>query len=320
MGERIDFPGNYEVYLKKAVHKFQEGNVVEACHFFKEAYAIHQEASVNAMYVSALYQLEDYETAKEIADDKKNLYENDESLYSLYTTILIKNHLFVEAERIIQKKMAQQKPIASTKDIWIATKNLLEQEKNKQKQEKKKHNQELLKAVMAMGDKPFEYQATLVKEMQEMDKEWFMLGARSILRNPFINEIVKSTVLEILIDHRVEEEFELYWFSQRRFITPTQMTSLEEEKTVKYIIEVLKEKFEDDNPSLHQALLQEMNLYFLLLHPYIEEVITNPDKWLLLSLGRYEIQFVNKGEEDKESQKMNVWMNRLNTEIENMMS
>lgn len=320
MGERIDFPGNYEVYLKKAVHKFQEGNVVEACHFFKEAYAIHQEASVNAMYVSALYQLEDYETAKEIADDKKNLYENDESLYSLYTTILIKNHLFVEAERIIQKKMAQQKPIASTKDIWIATKNLLEQEKNKQKQEKKKHNQELLKAVMAMGDKPFEYQATLVKEMQEMDKEWFMLGARSILRNPFINEIVKSTVLEILIDHRVEEEFELYWFSQRRFITPTQMTSLEEEKTVNYIIEVLKEKFEDDNPSLHQALLQEMNLYFLLLHPYIEEVITNPDKWLLLSLGRYEIQFVNKGEEDKESQKMNVWMNRLNTEIENMMS
>lgn len=319
MGERIDFPGNYEVYLKKAVHMFQEGNVVDACHFFEEAYGIHQEPSVNAMYVSALYQLEDYEKAKEIADDKKKLYENDESLYSLYTTILIKNHLFVEAERIIQKKLALQNPAASTKEIWIAAKNALEHEKHKQKQEKRKYNQELLKEILAMGDKSFEHQAALVKDMKDMDKEWFVLGARSILRNLFINEIVKSTVLEILIDHQVDEEVELYWFSQRRFITPTQVTSLEEEKIVKYISEELKEKFEDDNPSLYHALLQEMNLYFLLLHPYIEEVITDADKWLSLSFKRYDTKFENKDEENKESRKMEVWINRLNTEIENMM-
>lgn len=320
MGERIDFPGNYELYLKKAVHMFQEGNVIEACQLFKEAYAIHQEPSVNAMYVSALYQLGDYKNAKEIADDKKKLYENDESLYSLYTTILIKNHLFVEAERIIQKKMGQQNQAASTEEIWKATKNALEYEKNKQKQEKKKYNQELLKEVLAMGDKSFEHQASLVKEMNEMDKDWYALGARSILRNPFVNEIVKSTVLEILIDQQVDEEFELYWFSQRRFVNPAQTTSLEDEKVVKHILERLKEKFEDENPSLYQALLQEMNLYFLFLHPYLEEVITDADKWISVSFRRYDTQFAIDMENDRESQKMEVWMNRLNTEIENMMS
>ncbi|MBM6613936.1 hydrolase [Desemzia sp. RIT804] len=320
MGERIDFPRNYELYLKKAVHTFQEGNVVEACQFFKEAYAIHQEPSVNAMYVSALYQLEDYEQAKEIADDKKKLYENDESLYNLYTTILIKNHLFIEAERIIQKKMAQQSLTASTKEMWNATSHALEYEKNKQKQEKKKYNQELLKEILAMGDKSFEHQAALVKDMKELDKEWYALGARSILRNPFVNEIVKSTVLEILIGHQTDEEFELYWFSQRRFITPTKLTSLEDEKVVKYIIKVLKEQFEDENPSLYHALLQEMNLYFLLLHPYIEEVITDADEWLSISFKRYDTLFSHKMENDKKSQKMEIWMNRLNTEIENMMT
>lgn len=320
MGERIDFPNNYELYLKKAVKMFQVGNLEEACRFFKEAYAIRQEPSVNAMYVSALYQLEDYETAKEIADDKKELYENEESLYSLYTTLLIKNQLFVEAERIIQKKTAQHNLSTSTKEMWKATKIALEHEKNKQQQEKKKHNQELLKEILAMGDKSFEHQAALVKDMKEMDKEWYALGARSILRNPFVNEIVKSTVLEILIDHQVDEEFELYWFEQRRLVTPAKLTSLEDERVVEAVIEGLKEKFEDDNPSLYHALLQEMNLYFLLLHPYIEEVITDADEWISLSFRRYDIESKNESEDDKEIQKMADWINRLNLEIEQMLS
>lgn len=320
MGERIDFPGNYELYLKKAIQTFQSGNIEEACQLFKEAYAIRQEPSVNAMYVSALYQLEDYETAKEIADDKKNLYENDESLYNLYTTILIKNQLFVEAERIIQKKLAQKNLTASSKEMWKATKNSLDYETNKQQQDKKKRNQDLLKEILAMGDKSFEYQATLVKDMKEMDRESHKLGARSILRNPFVNEIVKSTVLEILIDHKSDEEFELYWFNQRRFVTPANLTSLEDEKVVQSISGALKEKFEDNNPSLYYALLQEMNLHFLLLHPYIEEAITDADEWLALNFSRYNLENEDKDESAKENEDMKQWLKRLSTEIENMMT
>lgn len=318
MGERIDFPKNYELYLRKAVHKFQEGDMIEACAFFEEAYAIKQESSINAMYVSALFQLERYREAEEIAEDKLELYESDDSLYSLYTTILIKNHAFEEAEHIIQRKLSQLNQ-APNKEVWHTAKYVLEYEQNKYKQNEKKRNQELLKEILAMGDKTFEHQAALIKQMQEMSCDWYTLGARSVLRNPFVNEIVKTTVLEHLIKQEVKEEFELYWFDQQRFIVPVNQSSLEENKRFKEVVHLLKEKFEDDNPSMYQALLQEVNLHFLMLYPYVEEVITDASKWLGVCFNQYDAYFLNLVEDDPDTQKMQVWIHRLNEGIAEMM-
>lgn len=318
MGERIDFPKNYELYLRKAVHKFQEGNMVEACTYFEEAYAIKQESSINAMYVSALFQLERYKEAQEIAEDKLELYESDDSLYSLYTTILIKNHSFKEAELIIQRKLSQLNQTAN-KEVWHTAKYVLEHEQNRHKQNEKKRNQELLKEILAMGDQSFEHQAALIKQMQEMSNEWYTLGARSVLRNPFVNEIVKTTVLEHLVREGVTEEFEMYWFDQRRFVVPADQSSLEENKRFKEVVHLLKEKFEDDNPTMYQALLQEVNLHFLMLYPYIEEVVTDASKWLGTCFNQYDAYFLNLVENDPDNQIMKTWIQRLNEEIAAMM-
>lgn len=317
MGEKIDFPRNYEAFLKKAIAQFQEGNVETACDYFKSAYTIKQEPMVNTMYVSALYQLGDYQTAKKIADEKKEIYEKDENLYILYTTILIKSHLFVEAERIIQKKLAQASELEG-RPLWETAQLELNNERFKQKKEKEKRDQEIVKNVLSMGSQSFEYQSALVKQMTELDVDSYLFSAKSLLSNPFVNEIVKSTVLEGLIKQNCAEEFELYWFKQKRTIVPSQTTSLEKNETVHSLLTLLSDKLEDSNPSLYQMLLQEINLHCLLLHPYIDEVITDPQQWLTLCFMRYDSNSMNECEDHLESEKMTQWVDFLNTEIENM--
>lgn len=316
MGERINFPKNYEAFLKKAIVHFQEGDIEEAVRCFQLAYAIRQEPIVNTMYVSALYQAGDYQTAKEIADEKKEVYEKEEGLHVLYTTILIKNRLFVEAERIIQKKLLNSDSAEGS--IWESARLELDNAREKQKREKEERNQELAKNILAMGGKSFEYQSRLVKQMGELDESLYSFSAKSLLSNPFVNEIVKSTVIEELIEKKSEEEVELVWFKERRKIVPAQLTSLEENKTVQEVLARLKENFEDTNPSLYQMLLQEIQLYFLLLHPYVDEVVTDSNQWLALCFKRYDSGKEDNDEENEQMKKMAHWIDFLNKEIENM--
>lgn len=317
MGEKINFPKNYEAFFKKGIIQFQNGNLEEACRYFEAAYAIKQEPIVNTMYVSALLQLGDYQLAKEIADEKKEVYKKDDKLYGLYTTILIKNHLFVEAERIIQKNLLRQDQ-QNANPIWETAQLELEKERIQQKREKEKSNQELVKNILAMGSKSFEYQSTLVKQMGELDSDMYIFSSKNLLSNPFVNEIVKTTVFEGLIKQKSDVEFELYWFQERRLITPSKATSLEENETVKEMLSLLSDKFEDSNPTLHEMLQQEINLHFLLLHPFIDEVITDVHLWLALCFKRYDINVAVSNDEEAVVEKLSQWMERLNKEIENM--
>lgn len=316
MGEKIDFPKNYAMFLKKAMQQFQAGNIEEACAYFNSAYSIKKEPMVNTMYVSALYQLGDYQKAKEIADDNKELYQQDENLSGFYASLLIKNHLFVEAERIIQKHLRQEEA-QEVNPVWETAQLELEKERNKVNKEKEARQQELVKDILAMGGKSFEYQSSLVKQMGELPTELYTFSAKNILSNPFVNEIVKSTVLEGLIYQQSQEEYVLFWFNEQRVVIPAQVTSIEENATVKQLTALLSEQLEDVNPTLYQMLLQEINLQFLLLHPYIDEVITDAESWLNLCLKRYDLS-TSIYIEETNSSVVSEWIDRLSREIEKM--
>lgn len=317
MGEKINFPKNYETFFKKGIQQFQAGNLEEACLYFKSAYAIKKEPLVNTMYVSALYQLGDYLQAKEIADDIKEHYQKDENLYGFYTSLLIKNQLFVEAERIIQKHLLHQENRA-VNPVWETAQLELEKERNKVEKEKVARAQELVKNILAMGGKSFQYQSSLVKQMGDLEVGLYSLSAKSILGNPFVNEIIKSTVLEGLIQQNSHEKYELYWFKENRMVVPAHVTSIEENETVKQMLTLLRDQFEDTNPTLYQMLMQEINLQFLFLHPYIDEVVTDVTIWLDLCLKRYGVSEAIDMKEESEYQVMSEWIERLGQKVENM--
>ncbi len=315
MGEKIEFPKNYEAYIKKGLEFFELGNMEEAAMYFEEAYAIKQEPRINSFYATALYQQGEYKKAKTIADKEIDYYTSEDNLTLFYVSILIKGHYFIQAEKIIKTKLTQTNDNDSK---WHAQYESIEKEKTQVRIENERRYERIMKNVFSMGNQSFEKQARTLKDATELPLPQFVKAAISLLSNPFVNGVVKTTVIEYLIENKIENTFALEWFGEQRMIKPIEMLPVMEVKAVQEIELLLKETIENNDPVLFQAISQEANLHFMLLYPFIDEVIVSPSQWVALYLERYD-QVHERGTKKSVSLDiitMEKWMNRVNEAIQ----
>lgn len=314
MGEKIDFPKNYDLYLKKAMSNFKIGNMEEAIPYFAKAYQLKKEDKINTFYTTALYQIGSYQEAKVLAEEKLAFYQNEEKLYAFYTSILIKAHYFAEATDIIkreQHKIGQP----TNREVWkTLAKNCIEEKENKSLQEEKKHKN-LLKQSFSIGDKAYPEQTALMQELEQVPNDIYLQAAKIMLVNPFVNGLIKATLIEGLIAIECSETIELSWFDQNREIIPTHLKRLEENQTVETVKKIIEEQVAIHNPSLFQLINEEANLHFILLYPFIEEVITVPTVWVKLYQQKYDTEKSITIEDSAEQKKMIKWMDQLNQQL-----
>lgn len=319
MGEKITFPKNYELYLKQAMKYFNSGKMREATEYFKSAYSLKQDRKLNTFYVTALYQIGEYTEAKKIAEDKIDFYKSEERLYTFYTSILIKCHYFIQADSIIKKKLKETNNTQS-QELWKTLELDSENEKKKVRQDEEKKNSAILKNALSMSNQPFEQQLHYMKDAEQLPMSLFIKAARSLLSNPYVNEIVKTSCLERLVLEKVEESFSFGWFGEQREVIPSGILPLKKMRVVQKVSEGLTE-IENDNPTLYQSVVQEASIHFILLYPYIDEVIVSPSIWIALYLKRYDPDFEESlFESSEEAQKMEDWMDRLNDQIQEWQS
>lgn len=314
MGEKIDFPKNYDLYLKKAMSYFKIGNMEEAIPYFAKAYQLKKEDKINTFYTTALYQIGSYQEAKQIAEEKLTFYQNEEQLYAFYTSILIKAHYFEEASDIITKEQHRiGKPKNS--EVWeTLAKNCLEDTENKRLQEEKKHKY-LLKQSFSIGDKSYSEQADIMQMLEQVPLEIYLQAVKIMLVNPFVNGLIKATLIEGLIANECSEVIKINWFDQDRQIIPTQLKPLAENQTVETVKKIIEEQVAIHNPSLFQLIKEEFNLHVILLYPFIEEVITLPSIWVKLYQQKYDMETSIIIEESEEQKNMATWMDRLNQQL-----
>ncbi|MEG0268373.1 MAG: tetratricopeptide repeat protein [Carnobacterium sp.] len=315
MGEKIEFPKSYEAYINKGLEYFELGNMEEAATYFEVAYAIKQEPRINSFYATALYQNGDYKKAKTVADKEINYYNSEDNLTLFYVSILIKGHYFIQAEKIIKNKLTQTNDNDSK---WHAQYESIEKEKAEVLIANKKRYERIMKNVFSMGNQSFEEQARTFKDVTEMPIPQFVKAATSLLSNPFVNGVVKTTVIEYLIEKKIENTFVLEWFGEQRIIKPIDMLPVMEVKAVQEIELLLKETIENEDPVLFQAISQEANLHFMLLYPFIDEVIESPSQWIALYLERYDQvhEVSTKKSASFDSITMEKWMHRVNEVIQ----
>ncbi|WP_414840181.1 tetratricopeptide repeat protein [Carnobacterium sp. TMP28] len=315
MGEKIEFPKNYETYLKKAIDSFDSGNMKEAIIFFEKAYAIKQELRIHSFYVTALYENGEYKKAKIVADKEIDYYESEDNLILFYVTILIKGHFFIQAEKIVKEKLAQ----TNDSDLkWHSQFERIEKEKEQVRIQNEKKYESLIRNIFSMGNQSFEKQACTLKEAKELPLPQFIKAASSLLSNPYVNSIVKTTTIDYLIDRKVKDEMVLEWFGERRIIKLMEILPIVKTKAVQEIERILKETIENNDPILFEAISQEANLHFMILYPFIDEVIKSPNDWVTLYLKRYN-QLHEGSRDEKESleqKKIKKWMYRLNEQIQ----
>lgn len=289
MGEKIEFPKNYTMYLKKAEQNLQQNDAIRALHYIELAYAIKKEPNVNALYVSILVQLERYKEALEMADDFEPMYKNDIQQNALYLFLLIKNHRFVTAESYLRES-AEKERLPTEKVIQLES--LLKEEIILKKKQHQADMDELQKKLFSLAELGLEEQLKVVEEAIQLNQSELITAVPFVMDNPFVSQIVKSFYLQTMILKNIDYNFRFKASGMKAEINPSQLTSFNEHPVTLAVNEQLDQSLEK-NPSLLMAIKPELNFNLLKVFPYLETVIENAKEWVNLSIQFYAPEYEN---------------------------
>ena len=312
LGDRIEFPFNNRMYFEQAVEAFEKSDFDQALEYIEKVYANDKGNKVNHFHTLILYSLERFEDALEIANEQKDFYYNNEKSLLLYTTILIKNRLFLEAEVLIQENIKDKTSMFSTEWENLEKELHLERElvKFKLEKQKKRTKRELIELENYSPMK----QAEILGNAEELDLKDLQEVARIIFGNPHVTGMTKRAYLEILVKKEDTNTYGFPWFNQQKELAPSQLSVFDQNPIVNQVIQQLEMEAQKV-PSLLEVIKIELMNDLLMLYPFIEEVITDVDYWVEAYISNFDpSNLIEKDtvELSESEETMEQWMDHLN--------
>ena len=284
LGDKIDFPFNNQMYLAKATACIENNDFEQALTYIEKIYATEKSYAINYFYASILYSLERYEEALEIADEYKSAYLKSEEYILVYTILLIKNHQFLEAEAVIQKK--KNDPLLFHEQDWQNIQQELQHERESFQMALDLKRKETKNKLLQMDRFSLREQVQLIEEAYTLDLADLQEVAVQLLNHPYISGQLQRGYLEVLIKKGDENCYSFSWFNQIKEVCPKDLKVFNELPILKEMDSILEDKLQK-NPSLFQVIKTEIINDFLMIYPFIEETITDISYWVDLYIGYF---------------------------------
>lgn len=236
------------------------------------------DGQVNVMYLKALYMSNQFETAyKFLSEDPNEFYSNAET-QELAVKVLIANHNFIEARMTLNKMGRNQALFKQLKTAEIDAENNQSQT-----------NEQLLNSFYHMGDQNIWDQQKVLQNAEKLPLNMYLKGVKLVLRDPFIKQIIKSSIVENMISLKINEELTIYWIDdQEHQFLPSKLEPLEKDKLSIKLIKMLKSDFKD-KPTEFINYMKILQLQLLYLIPFTDKIITDQRVWLDVLEGQADL-------------------------------
>lgn len=277
MGDRIEFPLNGRIYFQKGVAAFEQGKQNQAIKYLTKAVEYTDNTEVNLYCAFALSVYRKYQEALAIMNEKKDFYTNSENHASFYAEMLIKNNQFLEAEYIIQKY--QLDPTTAHDQVWEKLEHELNEMREVYNLEEKMKRKDIIQSLRLLANYAPMVQAQKVENARQLELRDLQEIAPLILSNHQLNENTRRGYLELLIRHKDENTYPFLWLNKLRTVRPVDLPEFSEIELVKSLLNLLEEKL-SKHPDLYYWIEAEVLHDLLLLYPYIDEIVTDPDFWI----------------------------------------
>ena len=308
MGDAIDFPKNYDIYLIKAVRNLQKGNLLEAERYVEQAYALKKGKTANILYSSILAERGNFEEAKEIADENFGLYEKTEEKQLFYLTLLLHLRMFLQADTFLKKW--RKNASRENAEKWEKMEETLAKEKEKMKREEKEKQKQVTQKLGNLSAFPPEEQVRILQESEIVPESVFQQLASSLLIHPYVFQASKTILLHDLLSRKAASSFSLLWFNEVKEVRPSLLLPLTEQPIYKAVHRVL-ENVTEKNPTLQAMIEMEMDRHLFELYPFAEEVILFPEEWVGYYLALYDESSHQVIKQERSHQRMKEWFDRL---------
>lgn len=289
MGKRIEFPHNNrmtQLFYEEAYDYILEKNQEKALDKIRMIYSYDKSAETVFLYSVILAANERYSAALDMANTKKSYYFEDESRLMRYTTLLIYNCQFIEAENIILNKSDRIYP--ENRKLWdevyeifkivqkeyiIHIESLIEETKDKL------HN---LEKYTYSEQKEIMENAKLLK-LTDLQKV-----APKIFNSPVLDMLTQRSFLEVLIAKEDPTTYKIRDYNEYREIVPKYSYLLIEHPYINAICDEVSKRLEK-NPTLSDMLHREILSVLSLFYPFIEEAVPDIQYFVNYFVQKYDI-------------------------------
>ncbi|HZK23637.1 MAG TPA: hypothetical protein VFC62_05990, partial [Atopostipes sp.] len=303
---------NSKFYFEQAMEELMDENFEQAIEYFKKVYENDKSLEVNRLYSAALFTSERVDKALEIANDLKDTYISNEEMSVFYAMLLIKNHLFLEAEVLIQNYLSS--PNSPFYNEWETIEKELEKEREIVRLELEKKIVECINELNGIQTYPLEKQSEIIANAHIVD----LTDLKKVAKRIFIDSQIPSTtqkgLLELLIKKEDSQSYDFIWLDGLRKITPQELDIFEEVEVMEQLLVILESKLEK-NPSIMESIWTEMINDLLVLYPFADEIITNEEFWVELYLQAFDLKGKNQYVKEnltKDEREMVKWQDYLN--------
>ncbi|MFO8069830.1 MAG: hypothetical protein R6U02_07680 [Alkalibacterium sp.] len=315
MGDQIEFPKNFNMYMTQVMSCLREGNIEKAIIHMKKAYAIKEEESLNILLVSSLLQMGHYQEALERANEQIHFYESDEKRLLIYVEVLIENRQILQAEKHIKDSLSN--PSVKYKDTWNRLKEKLDQLKREQEENKRKAEEKTVKELYSLASLNTLEQFSKIEDIYTLPNDKLEKVALQVFTNPYVHPLVRATLFSLLAERGIDKQYSYLWFDEKKEINPGDTTAIEDNPTVKELTNVMNEKLMQ-NPSLHQLVKNEIDALFLMLYPFEEKVMEKDaiEDWVESVIRAIEPDFSTQDKTDnKKSKHIDRWIKKIHSEL-----
>lgn len=297
MGERLDFPKQYNNLIRHARHHMKEGQWDQVEGFAKQAHDIQATAESRYIYGRSLKELGHLTEALDWLTPYIEADLTDEASVDLYFDLLLDLKKFDRAKTFLHA--LKKDKAAVDLGSWRQKTDRLN-----------RAEQALIQQLYQLSSYPAFEQFHLLKDSRHLPADQRLAVYKQVVANPYVNEIAKSYCLLDLKDQEAGQDLAIVWFNQQARVKTDQLEELDQITSVQQAQALLKESYADQ-PAAYHMIKQEFDLHMMALYPFNDEVITDPGWWISL-YGRSLDADQPQAQTDTASKKAMVdWYERL---------
>lgn len=292
--EPIEFPKNYQTYLKQGQLALSEKKLPEALELFEAAYAIQQDTLVNWLIATTAFELGETQKAASYLKEQLAAYFADPHKREFMLQVLVVNQEFTLAEQTLWELKKTQ----SLSTAWVtAWEERIATQAEFYALEKRQQLTQLKTELLSLKDQAPYDQLALSKQALRLPKTELVTVAEQLLAEKAVFPLVRSFLFEELAKLAVTDEVAILLIDGTiQKLVPAQVGIPANQPVKQAIQQELKKQLENEDPVTLAALLDEVDVEFAALYPMPIDVTTVP-AWVESYLKEYDLTQADSNDE-----------------------
>ncbi|MEO1770881.1 hypothetical protein JZO67_002834 [Enterococcus sp. 665A] len=280
----IDFPGNYENYLRKGQEALVEHHLAEGLIQLEAAYQIEHDPIVNWMISSTAFELGEYSKSLSYIEELPKFYLEEESRAELYLQNLLMQKNFLNARKLIWEIQKQGK---LKKEKVQSFTDLLEMQEAFYQHTQRSLIREIKKELEELPKLPKVYQLQAAQKFRELPQKDLLDTSKKILVNTQVSPLVRNFLFEELVKLGTKDIVSILAVDgYKHSLYPYEIGTSNDSTLKRTILEKLTDFLENQDPVLLANLQEEVKLEMALLYP-LHQLYDKSDFWINSYLSEY---------------------------------